>query len=297
MPRRASVVVNGRAGALLETEGGLDELKRAFAEHGITPEFVPAEAGGLAERIDLARRSGADLVVVAGGDGTVACAAGVLAGTDQVLGILPFGTMNLLAKDLHVPVNDLAGAVRLLADGQTRVIDVGEVNGQVFLCASMLGLPARLGRYREAERHGGLLGWARFAWNAVRATVRYVAPTAFLVADGRRHAIRTPSLTITVNALDDRSGRVFGRARLDGRVLASYAVAQPQWRLLGSLLSGLIRGRVADDVVTERLAADFVVEFRQRGVAVMNDGERMIVTPPLRYRVRADGLRVIGGSG
>lgn len=64
---------------------------------------------------------------MAGGDGTVACAARVLAGGAMPLGILPSGTMNLLARDLAIPIGDLAAAVVCLAEGMPRAIDVGEV--------------------------------------------------------------------------------------------------------------------------------------------------------------------------
>ena len=295
MTRSASVVVNGRAGALLDAAHDPDGMRRMFVDAGIEPAFVPAEMGSLPERVEAARRSGTDLVVVAGGDGTVACAAGVLAGTGSVLGILPFGTMNLLAKDLGIPVGDVPAAVRLLAEGDARAIDVAEVNGQIFLCASMLGLPARLGRFREAERTSRL-GWLRFGWAALRATRRYVSPSMSLTVDGAASALRTPSLTITVNALDDRSGRLFGRSRLDAGVLASYAVERPHWRLLPSLLSGLLRGRPGAEIVTERVGSTIVVELRRAGVPVMNDGERSVLRPPLRYASRPGALRVIGGD-
>jgi diacylglycerol kinase family enzyme len=82
---------------------------------------------------------GADCVVVAGGDGSVACAAAALAGSPVSLGLIPCGTMNLLAKDLRIDPADRAQALDVLAHGRTRAIDLGAVNGHVFTCASMLG--------------------------------------------------------------------------------------------------------------------------------------------------------------
>ncbi len=292
-------MVNGRAGGLAGSAGGLDALRELFVECGLQAEFVPAAAGGLTERLKQAKGSGAPVVAVAGGDGTVACAAAVLAGSGVALGILPFGTMNLLAKDLAIPVGDLRACVEMIARGTRRQIDLAEVNGQVFLCASMLGLPARLGRYREAARESGprWLQWLRFAWAALRATRRYVRRGLLLEAEGQAVALRTASLTITVNRLGDENGRLFGRSKLDAGALAAYVVQRPDWRKGASMMSGLLRGRRYPELIQERVATAFVVHARRAGIHVMNDGERMVLQPPLRYAIRARALTVIGGSG
>jgi YegS/Rv2252/BmrU family lipid kinase len=80
-----------------------------------------------------------DLVVVGGGDGTVSCAAGRVAGTDVVLGVLPLGTANDLARTLEIPTN-LAKACAAVADGKVVDIDLGRANGQPFLNVASVGL-------------------------------------------------------------------------------------------------------------------------------------------------------------
>ena len=71
-------------------------------------------------------------VVAGGGDGTVNAVAGKLAGTDTALGVLPMGTLNHFAKDVGIPLN-LDAAVYNLFTGKIRKVDVGEVNGRVFV--------------------------------------------------------------------------------------------------------------------------------------------------------------------
>ncbi len=153
--RSFAVVVNVSAGGLIGASGPEEDIRAAFAAHGVTPLFIGDDAGDLPTRVARARDSGAGVIVMAGGDGTVACAAHALAGGTVALGILPFGTMNLMARDLSIPVGDLAAAVGCLIDGVPRAIDVGDVNGHVFLCGSMIGMATRLARYREAGRGGG----------------------------------------------------------------------------------------------------------------------------------------------
>jgi diacylglycerol kinase family enzyme len=84
-----------------------------------------AELPGILERVV---DDGHDLVIVGGGDGTVSYAAGLLAGTGTVLGVLPLGTANDLARTLEIPAN-LGQACAALADGKVVDIDLGRANG------------------------------------------------------------------------------------------------------------------------------------------------------------------------
>jgi diacylglycerol kinase (ATP) len=106
-------------------------LQAAIAD-GSDPEIVWFETtkedpgrGAAKDALD----SGADLVIVAGGDGTVRAVAEYLAdaSTDVELGIIPLGTGNLLARNLDVPINDVPGAFERALDGESRAIDVGWV--------------------------------------------------------------------------------------------------------------------------------------------------------------------------
>ena len=107
--RTFAVVLNLSAGALVGTSDAGEAVRAAFAENGLTPIFIATQAGDLPVRMALARDSGAEAVVVVGGDGTVACAAQSLAGSSVPLGILPSGTINLLAKDLAISIGDGGG--------------------------------------------------------------------------------------------------------------------------------------------------------------------------------------------
>lgn len=81
-------------------------------------------------------------MVVGGGDGTLHTAANALARTDISLGILPLGTFNHFAKDLELPL-DLEEAIHTVSTGMTKAVDLGEVNGHLFLNnASMVIVPS-----------------------------------------------------------------------------------------------------------------------------------------------------------
>ncbi len=288
--KRLALVLNEKAGALLarpETAAATQTLVR---EAGF--DLVEIAPRPLPERIAEAAASGADIVAVAGGDGTIACAARALAGADTALGIVPAGTMDLLARDLGLPIGNQEAALAVITEGRRRRIDVGMLGDAPFLCAAMLGTPARLARHREQGRAlgNGPRAWVRFGRAALRALRREPQLRARLTIDGRRVPIRTPSLTITVNPLDDRTGRAFGRSRLDGGRLAAYIV---RGRLLG-MLPDLARGRTtsSDRIATLR-GREIVLESNVSALHVLLDGEPHLLAPPLRFRLRPGALTVI----
>lgn len=289
-----TVVLNTSAGSLLGLDDAQAAIARAFEDAGVTTDFEPDDGRGLEERMDAAVARGADALVVGGGDGTIACAVQRLVGTGIAFGVLPLGTANLFAKDLGMPL-DVAGAIRALATGLVKDIDVGEVNGHAFVCNSVLGLASRLAERRERRRGAfRLRDWWSFLVSARRGLVRYPAMRLDIEADGRRRRIRTRALAVVDGDYDEAFGRMFSRSALDeGRLVLYVAESLTPWRALVLGLRMLV-GRWRDAPELTRIEADsFTIGSRRRRVRVMNDGETLLLAPPLNYRIRRRALRVI----
>lgn len=118
---------------------------RCLGELGIETDLLltaaPGEARTMAAR---APALGYDLVVVAGGDGTVNEVVNGLAGTQTALGLVPLGTGNVLGSYLGLPPGDVAAACRGIAEGLVRSIDLGRVNGRYFVTMAGIGLDAQV---------------------------------------------------------------------------------------------------------------------------------------------------------
>jgi YegS/Rv2252/BmrU family lipid kinase len=99
---------------------------------------------------EAARRS--ELVVVAGGDGTLNEAAQALAGTDTALGYLPYGTVNIWARELGIPLT-AEGAARALVDGRLESVDLGMANDRYFLLMAGIGFDGEVVRRTERIQH------------------------------------------------------------------------------------------------------------------------------------------------
>jgi diacylglycerol kinase (ATP) len=139
---------------------------------------------------DIVRRApGFDLVIVCGGDGTIASAAVGVLETGLPLGILPLGTANDLARTLGIDPDPVAAAGLIVA-GNTRRIDLGEVNGHPFFNVASIGFSAELAREltAEAKRKWGVFG---YAVTAMRLLISMRPFRAWIDHDGTTEAIRT----------------------------------------------------------------------------------------------------------
>ncbi|GAC1365269.1 MAG: diacylglycerol kinase family lipid kinase [Ktedonobacteraceae bacterium] len=137
---------------------------------------------GLAKK---AARAGADIVIAAGGDGTLHAVATGLIGTNSALGIIAMGTMNNIAHSLEIPA-DIEKACQVIAEGQTRLIDVGEINGNIFLEVSGIGLEAALFPAAEEIKKVGFLSTIQGIMTGL-TTLFSFQPTSFEATfDGKR---------------------------------------------------------------------------------------------------------------
>lgn len=291
--RRVAVVINARSGGLLGRERAAEEVAERLAAAGLEPTILhEAEEPDLGRRLDRAVTLAMDAVIVGGGDGTIASAAQRLAGTGIALGILPLGTMNMLAKDLGIPLG-LEAAAEALAQGERRSIDVAEVNGHVFLCLSVLGLPTAIGRHRE--RHRGQGGRMRLALAALRTVLRY-PPLRLRVAldEEPTQPVLLRALAVANNAYSEGFGAIFSRTRLDRGELVVYRARDfgAWWivKMLAAMALGAWRRRPELD---ERAARSIAIDSRRAHIRVMNDGEVLLLAPPLRYAIRPAALSVI----
>lgn len=138
MSNDLEVIINATAG----TAG--DALERTLAEafdacHAEARIHVAREGTEVERLTRRALSNGARAIVAGGGDGTIAAIASQLAGTKLALGVLPLGTLNHFAKDLGIPLKP-EEAARNVCEGRVVRVDVGEVNGRVFINNSGLGL-------------------------------------------------------------------------------------------------------------------------------------------------------------
>ena len=290
---RCIIILNEKAGTAAKASP--EAVRTACAEVGLTAEVSALPAGRIERALRDAVAARPDAVVIGGGDGTVRCAAAALADTGLALGVLPLGTLNHFAKDLRIPA-DLKAAVAVLAGGAIRDVDVGEVNGQVFVNNCSLGAYAEAVRRRDALRAERPQGKWVAMWRASFATWRHLRRLRLRISVAGRapQFVRTPIVFIGNNRY---AGHLLGsslRPRLDEGRLWIYTVRAHRHFALVRLLLGALVGRVdrTEGLATES-AEEFTIESERGPVPVATDGEVLELPGALRFRIRPGALRVL----
>jgi len=293
MRARVVVIVNSGAGSV-ESDRQSDEIRQAFHDNGIYAEIQTVQPGmKLNELAEDAVQSDAEIVVAAGGDGTVSSIANQLIGTNKTLGVLPLGTLNHFSKDLQIP-QDIIEAIRVIANGVLRRVDVGEVNGRYFINNSSIGLYPRIVRKREQQERLGRGKWWAAAWAAWR--FMWISPFLKVKLDLEDNELRrkTPFVFVGNNEYEMDLYNIGRRLKLDNGQLCVYLLHRKGRTGLFLLVVRTLLGmlRQAKDFEEFRTRV-LTIETRRKRMMVAFDGEVSVLETPLEYRIHPQSLRVL----
>ncbi|HYW10117.1 MAG TPA: diacylglycerol kinase family protein [Longimicrobium sp.] len=260
-----------------------------FSVREVAPDALP---GAVREAV----AAGARRVLVSGGDGTLGNAAGALLGTECEMAVLPGGTLNHFARDVGLPRNDLAACVELAVSGDARPVDVGLVNGHVFLNTSSFGAYVTFVRARERleERMG-------YRAASVLATLRIwfnLSGFDVAVSDGETtRRFHTPLLFVGVGEREFERREMGARIAGGQRALHMFVLRETApARVLGRALVVLARGMrwlAETESLEAELVPSFTARLRRPWGRVAVDGELLRLRAPLEYSFAPDALRVV----
>jgi YegS/Rv2252/BmrU family lipid kinase len=267
----------------------LPEIERELRRRNVQYRLVRTESleHGVAEAQRAAE--GGEVPVVMSGDGLIGQVGGALAQTDTPMGILPGGRGNDLARVLEIP-DDPAGSVGVLAEGNVRTIDVGEVNGSRFLCIASCGFDSDANRIANETRivRGNLV----YAYAALRALIAWRPATFTLDLDGEK--VENIGYAVAVANSKAYGGGMFvapDADLTDGRFDVVLTGKTSKLRFLANLPKVFKGTHVENDEVRVLRAAEVQVSA-DRDFAVYADGEHL-TDLPATLRVLSGALRVI----
>jgi diacylglycerol kinase family enzyme len=297
---RVAVLLNAGAGAFHKAHADdvRATLEQTFARHGVkaTIRFTGSEGlrAGAQAALAAAKRGEIDAVVIGGGDGSVRTVAGLLAETGIPLGVLPFGTLNHFAKDLHIPL-EIDAAVAAIAQGRTRLVDLGEVNGETFVNTSSIGIYPYMVIDRERRRKGGPKGtkWVAMVPAFFRMLRHFPKRRLQISAEGMERPYRTPCLFVGNNEYRTELFALGRREHLDRGALWFYVVKPRSPLEFFWMICRLCFKRLdqAHDMDTFELGAAEIKSKTSR-LPVALDGDVTVMPTPLSYRSRPRALRV-----
>ena len=266
----------------------------ALRAAGIDGEVELLDGPGVARRAKEAVAAKAPLIIAGGGDGTQSAVAGAIADSDSVMGLLPLGTLNHLARDLGIPF-DLTEAAAVIGAGHERRIDLADLNGRMFVNNSALGLYPLMVVDRDAQQKRlGRSKKSAMAIAALRTLVRFRHARITICADGDRLAIETPLLFVGNNDYDVALPRPGDRKSLkDGKLCVLVLRKKGRWGLFAAAARALMGRTHDDDMIRLDAVEQLRVESRRSHVTVAIDGETERLAPPLTYTIRKAALRVM----
>jgi YegS/Rv2252/BmrU family lipid kinase len=231
---------------------------------------------------------GCRAVVIGGGDGSVNAALKPIMAAGKPLGILPLGTANDLARTLSIPTA-LESAVEVATRGDLRAVDVGLVNGNLFMNAAHVGLGSRVTAALGAgsKSRWGVLAYLGAVWRAVRGIHPFRADIATLTT---RQELRTIGVAVG-NGRHYGGGMTMQNAAIDDHLLHVYSLRPMPVGELIPVLFRLRRGTYAEHEKVDVLAADRLEVRTSRPRWVTVDGERRTRTPA-RFQVLRSALQV-----
>ncbi len=242
----------------------------------------------------VAEDDGCEVIVVCGGDGTVSLVAAECVRTGKVLGIIPTGTLNHFAQDVGIPAQ-MKDAARVIVAGRTSLVDVGEVNGRIFINNVSLGVyPAAL---RERDRRQQRFGWGK--WGAMAAA------SVAVLRQLPRHRVRlvidecpldrkTPFVFVGNNLYELGFGEMGQRGALNAGKLSVFVTHHRSRIGLLALAARALVGRLDEASEFDSFQArQLTLQCRRAELEAGLDGELVRLRSPLRFRIRPGALSVL----
>jgi diacylglycerol kinase family enzyme len=293
---RAAVIMNYSAGTVLNDRNGVaeDNLKEVFRHHNIDAEIFAFDGRLLRDKTKEAVENNFEVVIAAGGDGTISSVAGELVHKNIPLGVLPLGTLNHFAKDLNIPL-DLRKAIEVISRKKTQKIDVAEVNGVYFINNSSIGLYPKIVKKRteKIERLGGRKWVSMFA-AAISVFKHY--PLLKVTVDDKEKQIysKTPFVFIGNNQYEMHLFNLGGRNNIsEGKLSVYFPTSSGKLSLLKYAFLTLIN-RLNQEKNFKIISTEHVtLETEKKIIEVATDGEVLLLQTPLDYRIHPAALNVI----
>jgi diacylglycerol kinase family enzyme len=289
------ILLNARSGAAATGAITAQALQEFFSQRGETVSIDADTSIPFAKRLKRAAGSPARVLLAAGGDGTATALAQVAIETGKPLALLPLGTANLLARDLCIPLV-VERWFEGLADMQPRRIDVGEVNGRIFLHKVVIGAVPGIALAREQIRGradlAAKLGFLSYFVRRLSRIRRFAAEIT--PESGEPRIERVQSIAVANNDYAGGVGQVFTRPRLDAGTLSLYLVRHLNFADALRLAAGMVLGTWrTDEAIEIEKVKSLVIRTRLRRLNAMVDGEVVALEGPLTFRIRPLALSIL----
>jgi YegS/Rv2252/BmrU family lipid kinase len=272
----------------------LDIVRATLEERGADYEMAtPAGRDAARQAAREASESGATVVAV-GGDGTIGLIAGALRGTPGRLAIIPAGRGNDFARVLKIPT-DPAQAAQVALDGEETVVDVGDVDGETFVCIASFGFDSDANRIANDAKliNGNLV----YAYAALRALLGWKHANFRVTVDGETREVRGWSVGVCNSKAYGGGMYVAPHAKLDdGELDVVGCKASSKWKFLTQILPATFKGTLQDNPLVWTARGETIKLDADRPFTIYADGDP-IGTLPATVSISPRSLNVLVPRG
>ena len=270
-------------------------LEQHCGERGVVYEVY--ETTGKEDVAEIARQAvkeGAELVIAAGGDGTVAGVVNGLIKTQTPLGILPVGTGNGLARALRIPLDPQEALSLILGKHDLQPIDAMQVGDRHYMLNVSAGISSRAMRETPPEQKQRF-GMLAYAWVIVQQLVGYEPRRYNLTIDGHQVQVRAAEVLVSNGTVLQDLPRIFGDPKdmndgqFDVHILMARTIGD-YLRLLGSLLVKPKERKA--ELRSLPVKKSIVLDAVQRSQPVQADGE-LIGRTPVEVTLVPGAIRIV----
>jgi YegS/Rv2252/BmrU family lipid kinase len=288
MSRPIRLIVNPSAGAGRAAKL-LPGVEMALRSHGLSFRVDRTTSIEHARELARAARDAGELAVAMGGDGLAGAVAGELQGTDTVMGLLPGGRGNDLARKLGIG-HDPVAAVAIVAAGKERRIDVAEAGGRVYVGILSAGFDSDVNEIANATRLP--LGTQVYAYGALRALWTWKPADWEVTVDGTRHAFTGYAVAVANSGVFGGGMWLVPDASLeDGMLDVALTAHRPRRDYLRGL-NKVFKGTHVNDPGFTIVRGREIAFSASRPFTAYADGDP-IADLPTTVRVLPGALRVI----
>ncbi len=268
-----------------------NEIEKLFKKKNLKTEYfsISSEISTLKKSI----KDGLfDILVAAGGDGTVNLAASLSVEFDIVLGILPAGTLNHFAKDLDLPL-ELVEAAEIIINGKTVKVDYATVNNKVFVNNSSIGIyPDTLVKRQKLQAKIGK--WPAAVIGSLASLHQFDSHLLSIKSPSGNYRYRTPMLFVGNNSYQFFKKMGFtNRTQINSGKLYLYVIRTNRIANIIRITVNIFFGhkKRAEDYI-EHTKGPVIINSKKKFIKLSIDGELVSQPTPLTYKIHSGGLKV-----
>lgn len=296
-----AVLINANAGTARKT--GLDTLQalitRTLGDRLDTLVFATGQ--DIASQLQTMIASPVDAILIGGGDGTINKCGAACYESGKPFGIIPLGTMNLLARDLGLP-DDLEQCLQSYRQAAITKIDVATVNDRPFFCNTVIGIVPEAALERENARNTpSISSWGNLASTVIDGLNNDHFEKLKIKMKGRFYSVTAKSFVIANNSyseyLQSPENRLTRDTLQDGTLAVYIARPRTPFQAMKLLYKVIAGGWPKDPIVksfrTKELTLKKKEENTGRTVLASLDGEPVEIASPLKFDIHPLAAQIL----